>query len=58
MKMIFYDVKTRKKVEAVILEKKEYLVNSLIRYAVKAKTDDGRWLTRFVSKSDYDDLRV
>ena len=56
--MTFYDVKTRKKVEGVILEKKEYLVNGLIRYAVKAKTDDGRWLTRFVSKSDYDEMKA
>ena len=40
MKMTFYDVKKRKKVEAEITEKKEYQVNKLIRYAVKAKTDD------------------
>lgn len=55
MKETFYDVKTRKKVEAVILEKVKFANN---RFAVKAKTDDGRNLTKLVKKSYWDDLAL
>ncbi|MCX8008538.1 MAG: hypothetical protein N3A54_02420 [Patescibacteria group bacterium] len=58
MKMQFYDVKTRKKIETDILEKKEYETRGQIRYAVRGKTDDGRWLTRFISKSEYDKITI
>jgi hypothetical protein len=58
MKMTFYDVKMKKKVDAEVTEKKEYQVNGQTRYALKAKTADGRPLTRFASKADYDAVEV
>jgi hypothetical protein len=58
MKMTFYDVKTRQKVESEVTEKTEYPVNGQTRYAVKGRTEDGRNLTRFVSKADYDSVQV
>lgn len=58
MKMTFYDVKTRQKVEADVTEKTTYAVNGQTRYAVKGKTNDGRNLTKFVSKADYDSVTV
>jgi hypothetical protein len=58
MKMQFYDVKTRKKVETEVTEKKEYESRGQIRYAVRGKTSDGRSLTRFISKSEYDKISV
>lgn len=54
MKVSFYDVKNREKIEAEVVEKKTYSVNGQNRYAVKGKTVDGRNLTKFVSKEDYD----
>lgn len=54
MKAKFYDVKTRKMVEAEVTEKKEYKNRGQVRYALRGKTDDGRSLTKFVSKADYD----
>lgn len=53
MKMQFYDVKTRQKIEAEVTEKTTYQVKGQTKYAVKAKTSDGRNLTRFVSKDVY-----
>jgi len=50
MKSIFYDVKLREKVEAEVTEKVQYDNN---RYAFKAKTSDGRNLTRFVGKEEW-----
>ena len=58
MKSSFYDVKARQKVEAEVTEKKVYSVNGQSRYAFKAKTSDGRNLTKFVSKADYDSASV
>ena len=58
MKMKFYDVKTRQTVETDVIGKKEYISNGQTRYAVKGKTKDGRSLTRFVSKKEYDALSV
>ena len=55
MKATFYDVKTRTKVEAEVTEKVKYDNN---RYAFKAKTSDGRNLTKFVSKADYGKANV
>lgn len=57
--MQFYDVKTRQKVETDVVEKKEYKSRGdQIRYAVRGKTSDGRWLTRFISKDEYDKISV
>jgi len=58
MKMQFYDVKTRQKVDAEVTEKTTYQVKGQTKYAVKAKTSDGRNLTRFVSKDAYDSVNV
>jgi hypothetical protein len=58
MKMMFYDVKTRQKVESEVTERVTYPVNGQTRYAVKGKTSDGRNLTKFVSKADYDSVQV
>lgn len=58
MKMMFYDVKKRMKVEAEVTDRVEYQVNNVTRYAVKGKTDDGRNLTKFVSKKDYDSVNM
>lgn len=54
MKATFYDVKLRKSVVAEVTEKKEYKNGNQVRYALRAKTSDGRPLTKFVSKADYD----
>ncbi len=54
----FYDVKLRQKVDAEVTERKEYSVNGQTRYALRGKTSDGRMLTKFVSKADYDSAQV
>ncbi len=58
MNASFYDVKSRQKVNVQVTEKKAYTVNGGTRYALKAKTADGRNLTKFVSKADYDTITV
>lgn len=58
MKMKFYDVKTRQSIEADVVEKKQYESRGQVRYAVRGKTPDGRPLTRFISKAEYDKLSV
>ena len=58
MKASFYDVKKRKKVEAEVKEKVKYGKPGNERYALRAKTPDGRNLTRFVSKADWDKAKV
>ena len=58
MKMQFYDVKTRQKVDAEVTERTTYQVNGQTRYAVKGKTSDGRNLTKFVSKDQYDSVKA
>ena len=55
MKDTFYDVKLRKKVEAEVVDKVKYENG---RYALKAKTADGRSLTKFVSAADYEKAAV
>ena len=55
MKATFYDVKERKKVDAEVTDKVKYPNN---RYAIRAKTSDGRNLTKFVSKKDWDKISV
>ncbi len=58
MKAIFYDVKTKQKVEADVTGKQEFNARGTTRYALKGKTSDGRNLTKFVSKADYDKATV
>ncbi len=58
MKATFYDVKLRQKVEVNVTEKVVYGEKGKERYALKAKTSDGRNLTKFVSKADYDRAQV
>lgn len=55
MKASFYDVKERKKVETEVTDKVKYPNN---RYAIRGKTSDGRNLTKFVSKTDWDKYTV
>ena len=50
----FYDVKLRKTVTAEVVDKKVYHGKGGDRYALRGKTSDGRNLTKFVSKADYD----
>lgn len=58
MKAKFYDVKNRKAVEADVTAKKTYQVRGTTRYAVRGKTSDGRPLTKFVKKADFDKFAV
>ena len=58
MQSTFYDVKLRKKVEAEVTEKVVYGEKGKERYALKAKTSDGRNLTKFVSKADFEKANV
>ncbi|NDJ61853.1 MAG: hypothetical protein GYB67_12055 [Chloroflexi bacterium] len=55
----FYDVKIRQKVvieEANILKTTFDTKNGQIRYGLRGKTDDGRMLTKFVSKADWETM--
>ncbi|MBO4491353.1 MAG: hypothetical protein J5944_08350 [Lentisphaeria bacterium] len=54
MKHSFYDVKLRKKVTAEVKGFKSYGKGSSKRFAFKGETKDGRPLTAFVSKADWD----
>jgi len=63
MAIKFYDVKLRKAVmiEEGHVKKVEYKRETKdgktqVRYALRATTSDGRNLTKFVSKADYDKL--
>jgi len=58
MKATFYDVKERQKVETEVTEKVVYGEKGKERYAFKGKTSDGRNLTKFVSKADWDKADV
>ncbi len=58
MKAEFYDVKTRKKIKADVTEKVTYGKGGRKRYALRAKTSDGRNLTKFVSKDAWDKAKV
>ena len=57
MKHSFYDVKAKKKVSADVTEFKTYGTGTKKRYAFKAKTADGRNLTAFVSKDDWENAK-
>lgn len=50
----FYDVKARKKVKVPVVGKIVYGEKGRERYALRAQTADGRNLTKFVSKADFD----
>ena len=54
MKHSFYYVKTKKKVQAEVTAKVKYGKGTATRYAFKALTKDGRNLTAFVKKADWD----
>ena len=57
----FYDVKTRRKVslsDGDVVKGKFTTTNGQVRYGVRGKTDDGRLLTKFVSKETWDDLAI
>lgn len=65
MAVVFYDVKNRKKVKVDEKElKKTKYQRKLkdgriqVRYAFRAKTADGRPLTKFVAKSDWDQIKA
>lgn len=57
----FYDVKLRKSVSVPISDVKKTTFqtkNGQVRHGLRAKTKDGRNLTKFVSKADWDKLDV
>lgn len=57
----FYDVKTRQKVAIPISQVKKTTFttkNGQVRHGLRAKTSDGRNLTKFVSKDYWDSLNV
>ncbi|MFN8529946.1 MAG: hypothetical protein U0670_15200 [Anaerolineae bacterium] len=59
MAVEFYDVKTRKKVsidDKNVLKTTFTTKNGQTRYGVRGKTADGRMLTKFVSKADWDKM--
>jgi hypothetical protein len=61
MAVEFYDVKTREKVK--IDDKKVSKTtftgdNGQVRYGLRGETADGRKLTKFVSKGDWDGMNV
>ena len=58
MEHSFYDVKAKAKVVTAVTEKVVYGDDKRKRYAFKAKTEDGRNLTAFVSKDTYDSADV
>ncbi|MHB9132671.1 MAG: hypothetical protein ACYDBB_16500 [Armatimonadota bacterium] len=58
MKATFYDVKEKQKVEADVTDKVVYGEAGRQRYALRGKTADGRALTKFVSKEEWDRTQV
>jgi hypothetical protein len=57
----FYDVKIRQKVqipESDVVKTTFTTKNGQTRYGLRAKTSDGRNLTKFVSKSDWEALNL
>jgi hypothetical protein len=57
----FYDVKTRKKVkidEGKVKKVKFETKKGQTRYGLRAQTDDGRNLTKFVSMSEWEKMNV
>lgn len=61
MEIEFYDVKLRQKVkvpQSKVTKTTFDTKNGQVRYGLRAKTEDGRNLTKFVSKADWDKLDV
>lgn len=61
MPIEFYDVKIRKKVqiaESAVVKTTFTTKNGQTRYGLRAKTADGRNLTKFISKSDWEKLNL
>lgn len=60
MAIEFYDLKLKKKVQIDEgkVRKVTFETKSGTRYGLKATTDDGRKLTKFTSKADWDALNV
>ncbi len=59
MAVEFYDVKTRKKVQIDDKKVKRVTFQTKkggIRYGLRAETADGRKLTKFVSKADWEKM--
>ena len=57
----FYDVKTRQKVsidESKVKKTTFNTKNGQVRHGLRAKTDDGLNLTKFISKAEWDKLKV
>lgn len=57
MAVEFYDVKTRQKVsidDKNVLKTTFETKNGQVRYGLRGKTSDGRMLTKFISKGDWD----
>jgi hypothetical protein len=57
----FYDVKTRQKVslpEADVVKTTFTTKNGQTRYGLRGKTKDGRTLTKFVSKTDWETMNL
>ena len=53
MKAEFYDVQAKEKVIAKVTEKVAYGNNEKKRYAFRGVTDEGRILSRFVTKKEF-----
>lgn len=61
MAIEFYDLKLKKKVSIDESKVKKVTFNTdkgQVRYGLRATTDDGRKLTKFVSKGDWDTLNL
>ncbi len=58
MRESFYDVKKREKVQAEVTEKVKYGKPGNERFAFRAKTADGRNLTKFVKKEAWQQAKV
>ncbi|NLX08116.1 MAG: hypothetical protein GXY36_00520 [Chloroflexi bacterium] len=59
MAIEFYDVKTRQKVslpESDVVKTTFTTKNGQTRYGLRGKTKDGRNLTKFVSKTDWEKM--
>jgi hypothetical protein len=61
MEVEFYDVKLRTKVKvpkAKVQKTTFEAANGQVRYGLRGETEDGRKLTKFVSKADWDGMDV
>ena len=58
MEAEFYDVKAKAKVVRKVTDKVIYGEGTKQRYALKAVTEDGRGLTKFVNKATFESAAV